>query len=83
LIKLSFIAYGKVEVNIAGKRIREARHSHNPRVTQTQLATMLQLEGLNLDQVQISKIERQSRPITDKELAVVARLLGVSSSWLL
>lgn len=47
------------------------------------LASKLQVEGLDIDQSQVSKIENGTRPVTDIEVAIIARVLNVSSSWLL
>ena len=69
--------------NLIGKRVRKARYFSQPRVTQTNLASKLQVEGLDIDQSQVSKIENGSRPVSDKEVAILAKVLNVSSSWLL
>ncbi len=44
-----------------------------PRLTQTNLASKLQIEGLDIDQSQVLKLETGTRPVTDIEVA----------SWLL
>lgn len=69
--------------NLIGVRVRQARMSRRPRITQEQLAAMLQLEGVNIDQTQVSKIENLTRPVNDFELAAIAKILNVSASWLL
>lgn len=69
--------------NLIGSRVRQARLSKKPRLTQLALASLLQLEGLDLDQTQISKIENRTRPVTDFEVAIIAKVLNVSASWLL
>lgn len=69
--------------NLIGKRLKQARNSANPRVPQAQLAARLQVRGLSLDRVAISKIEAGIRPVTDIELVAIAEALGVSVSWLL
>jgi transcriptional regulator with XRE-family HTH domain len=69
--------------NLIGRRVREARLSRRPRLTQINLAALLQLEGLNIDQAQVSKIENLSRPVNDFEIAAFAKALHVSASWLL
>lgn len=70
-------------LNIIGKRVRQARLASKPGLTQLNLATKLQLEGLDLDQAQISKLENGIRPVTDIEIALLAKVLNVSGSWLL
>ena len=68
--------------NLVGKRLKQARHSVNPRMTQDQLAARLQLQGINLDRAAISKIEIGIRPITDVELVAIAKVLGTTVAWL-
>lgn len=69
--------------NLVGGRVRQARMFRYPRITQERLAAMLQLEGMNIDQTQVSKIENLTRPVNDFEIAAIAKILGVSASWLL
>lgn len=69
--------------NLIGKRVHLARLSMKPKLTQVALASKIQIEGLNIDQTQVSKIEGGIRPINDIELVTIARTLNVSSSWLL
>jgi len=69
--------------NLIGGHVRQARLSRRPRITQEQLAAMLQLEGMNIDQTQVSKIENLTRPVSDFEIAALAKALSVSASWLL
>lgn len=69
--------------NLAGPRIRQARRSHAPKLTQEELAAQLQVRGVDLDRSTITRIERQQRAVTDIELAALANVLGVSASWLL
>lgn len=60
--------------NICGKFIKKTREAAN--MTQDQLAAKLQLDGIMLSRVQISKIEKGYRYITDQELAGFVRILG-------
>ena len=69
--------------NLIGKRLKLARNSVNPRVTQADLAARLQIEGINLDRVAISKIELGIRPVSDFELVALAKALGTTVPWLL
>jgi transcriptional regulator with XRE-family HTH domain len=69
--------------NIIGPRVRQARLTRSPKLTQEGLAAFLQLQGVDLDRSAITKIERQKRTVSDVELAALATVLGVSSSWLL
>ena len=52
-------------------------------ITQTDLAARLQIEGLRLERVTISKIETGYREVTDVETVAIAKVLGVTVSWLL
>jgi len=60
-----------------------ARERAKPSVTQSDLAARLQVEGLRLERVTISKIETGYREVTDVEAMAIAKALGVSISWLM
>lgn len=67
--------------NICGNRIREARQKK--RLTQTDLAARVQIEGLLMERDSISRIEIGSRFIPDYEIPIFARVLDVPVLWLL
>ena len=69
--------------NIIGERVRLARERAKPPVTQFDLAARLQVEGLRMERVTISKIETGYREVTDVEAVAIAKALGVTISWLL
>ena len=69
--------------NVIGERVRLARERAKPRITQVDLAARLQIEGLRLERVAISKIETGYREVTDVEAVAIAKALGVTVSWLL
>jgi len=69
--------------NIIGERVYLARKRAKPPITQTDLAARLQVQGLRLERVTISKIETGYREVTDVEAVAIAKALGVSISWLL
>lgn len=73
----------KVIRNLIGPRVREARERANPKVTQSDLLARLAVRGLELEKTTISKIEAQTRPVTDIELVAISDSLGVSILWLL
>ena len=54
-----------------------------PVITQRDLAARLEILGLNIDQIKISKIEQGIRPVYDYEVAKIAKALKVSAGWLL
>lgn len=69
-------------LNIVGPRVKQARLNQTPRMTQEQLAIKLQIQGWDIDRFGVSKIERGERQVTDKELLLLAKALGVSVGWL-
>jgi conserved domain protein len=52
-------------------------------MTQDQLAAKLQLAGLQMGQMAISRIESGKRLVPDFELPIIADVLNVSTDWLL
>lgn len=62
--------------------MRIARNHATPPITQGELAARLQVLGLPIERVTISKIETGYREVTDVEAAAIARILGVSIGWL-
>ncbi len=72
-----------VRRNIIGERVRLTRERAKPLITQADLAARLQIKGLRLDRVTISKIETGYREVTDVETVAIAKALGVTISWLL
>ena len=67
--------------NICGDRVREARQKQ--RISQSDLAARLQIEGVRLERDCISRIEIGTRFVTDYEIIVLAKCLRVSPLWLL
>ena len=67
--------------NLCGKKIREARLKE--RLSQSDLAAKLQVEGILLERDSISRIEIGTRFITDYEIFVISKVLGVSIYWLM
>lgn len=67
--------------NICGERIREARIIQ--RISQSELAAKMQVEGVTLERDSISRIESGARFVTDYELKVFAEVLNVDIVWLL
>lgn len=60
--------------NISGERIREARLKL--RLSQSDLAARVQVEGVTMERDSISRIEIGTRFIPDYEIPVFARVLG-------
>lgn len=69
--------------NLSGKKIAQLRTAMPKKVSQRALADMLQLEGLDMNKNAVQQIESGERFVTDIELAVIARVLGVSTDELL
>lgn len=72
-----------MNANKAGHRIRVARTMAIPRLTQEDLAVKMQMEGFKITKNSLSRIETNRRYITDLELIVFAKVLNVSTAWLL
>lgn len=67
--------------NISGPRIREARVKAG--MSQEELAVRMQLAGLQMGQMAVSRIETGKRLVPDFELSLLATALGVTTDWLL
>ena len=67
--------------NISGDRIHQARTAM--RLSQADLAARMQVSGVIIEREAISKIETGDRFVTDYELMMFARVLGVSMEWLI
>ena len=71
----------KGKKNFCGDRVREARQKQ--RLSQSDLAARLQVEGIILERDSLSRIEIGTRFVSDYELMILAKVLGVSIYWLL
>lgn len=68
--------------NLIGERVRLARVSMKPPVSQEDLSGKLARLGVQITQTSISKIENRSRYLMDYEAAAMAKALKVSVAWL-
>ena len=66
--------------NISGDRIHQARTAL--RLSQSELAARMQVNGVTIEREAISKIETRDRFVTDYGLMMFAKVLGVSMDWL-
>ena len=70
-----------------GARVRQARKTAKPPITQLDLVARLESMGIakrmKIDQSIISKIESGQRQVYDYELIALAKVLNVSILWLL
>lgn len=67
--------------NICGDRIRQARALR--RISQSELAARMQVEGSTIERDSISRIEIGTRFVTDYELKIFAKVLKVNIMWLI
>lgn len=67
--------------NICGERIHEARCKL--RLTQSDLAAQLQINGIIIERDSVSRIEIGTRFVADYELRELAKILKVTVNWLL
>jgi len=67
--------------NTIYKNLKTIREKLN--MSQEELAAQLQTHGVSIDQQAISKIERNTRIVTDYELACLCKILKVDEKWLL
>lgn len=75
--------YSTRNKNIVGPRVRQARATAKPGLTQAGLSARLETCGVRIDRASISKIENQERIVTDVELVALANALRVTVAWLL
>jgi len=68
--------------NICGERVRLGRAMHKPPLTQDELAREINLLGMEITPLIISRIEKNQRHVCDAELLMLARALGKSMEWL-
>lgn len=71
-----------IEGNICGDRVRLGRAMHKPPLRQEDLAREINLLGMEMTPLIISRIEKNQRHVCDAELVMLARALGVSLDWL-
>ncbi len=69
------------EMNVVGSNITRIRMEKN--IKQKELLAKLQSKGMDITGSCLSKIEGQTRMVTDKELLVLASALGVEAGDLL
>lgn len=78
--KVKIYDYGGKK-NICGDRIRQARALR--RISQSELAARMQVEGITIERDSISRIEIGTRFVTDYELKIFAKVLNVNIMWLI
>ena len=71
-----------IDGNICGERIRLGRALQKPPITQEELAVRIQLLGMGITPLIVSRIEKNQRHVCDAELLMFSKALGVSMEWL-
>ena len=68
--------------NICGERVRLARAMQKPPMRQDDLAREINLLGMDMTKLIVSRIENGQRHVCDAELKMLAKALGVTMAWL-
>ena len=71
-----------IQGNICGERVRLGRAMQKPPMRQEELAREINLMGLEITPLIISRIEKNQRHVCDAELRMLAKALGVTMDWL-
>lgn len=71
-----------IKGNLCGDKIRIARALHKPPLTQDELARKMNLMGMDITALIISRIEKKQRHVCDAELLMFSKALGVTMDWL-
>ena len=71
-----------IQGNICGERVRLGRAMQKPPMRQEDLAREINLMGMEITPLIISRIEKNQRHVCDAELRRLAKALGVTMDWL-
>lgn len=71
-----------IKGNICGEKVRLGRALQKPPMTQEDLAREINLMGMEITPLIISRIEKGQRHVCDAELKMLAKALGVTMEWL-
>lgn len=71
-----------IEGNLCGDKVRLARAMQKPPMRQEDLAREINLLGMEITPLIISRIEKNQRHVCDAELKMLAKALGVTMDWL-
>lgn len=72
----------QLQGNIISDRVRLGRAMQKPPMTQDDLAREINLLGMEITPLIISRIEKNQRHVCDGELVMIAKALHVSLDWL-
>ena len=67
--------------NLVGDKVTALRKQHN--MKQKELLARLQVMGVSISASSLSDLERQIKPVTDKELVALADIFGITTDVLL
>ena len=71
-----------IKGNVCANRVRLGRALQKPPLTQDDLARKIQLMGMDMSSLIVSRIENNQRHVCDAELRMLAKALGVTMDWL-
>ena len=71
----------QIQGNIIGDRVRLGRAMQKPPMKQEDLAREINLLGMEMTPLIISRIEKNQRHVCDGELVMIAKALNVSLDW--
>ena len=71
-----------MEGNLCGDRVRLGRAMQKPPMRQEDLARKINLMGMEITPLIISRIEKNQRHVCDGELYMLAKALDVTMEWL-
>ena len=71
-----------IQGNICGERVRLGRAMQKPPMRQEDLAREINLLGMEITPLIISRIEKNQRHVCDAEFRMLAKALHVSMEWL-
>ena len=71
-----------IKGNLCGDRVRLGRAMQKPPMRQEDLAREINLMGMEITPLIISRIEKNQRHVCEGELRMLAKALGVSMEWL-
>ena len=69
--------------NIIGRKMRIYRAMQSPPMSQADLMAKINLNGWEISQSILSKIENEERIVSDLELLTISKSMGVDILWLL
>ena len=72
----------QIKGNICGDRVRLGRAMQKPPMRQEDLAREINLMGMEISPLIISRIEKNQRHVCDGELLMLAKALHVTMEWL-